>query len=131
MVVDVTNPLKPDYSGVATEGGPSAAEQLAGFLEGARVAKAFNTVFGALQADPKTQGSTIDALFATDDVEARQKLVQLIPSLGFRAVDAGPLNAARQMEALAWLNMRMQMQFGGDWRSTFVLIGAPVGATHE
>jgi predicted dinucleotide-binding enzyme len=117
VVVDVSNPLKPDYSGLATEGGPSAAEQLAGYLPGAHVAKAFNTLFGSLQADPTTLGTTVDALFATDDDEARRSLVDLISSLGFRPVDAGSLQAARQMESLAWLNMRMQIQYGGDWRS--------------
>ncbi len=55
----------------------------------------------------------------------------LIRSLGFRAVDTGSLNAARQMEALAWLNMRMQMAYGASWDSTFVLIGAPAGATGD
>jgi hypothetical protein len=35
------------------------------------------------------------------------------------------------MEALAWLNMRMQMAYGGSWDSTFVLIGAPAGATGD
>jgi predicted dinucleotide-binding enzyme len=129
VVVDVSNPLKPDYSGLAVEGGPSAAEQLAEQLPQARVAKAFNTLFGSLQADPSAQGTTVDALYATDDDEARRTLAHLITSLGFRPIDTGSLEAARQMEALAWLNMRMQMQFGGDWRSTFVLVGAPAKAT--
>ena len=128
VVIDVTNPLTPDYSGLATEGGPSAAEELAGLLAKAHVAKAFNTLFGALQAEPGALGHEIDALFATDDDAARTKVTALISSLGFRPIDAGSLNAARQMEALAWLNMRMQMQYGGDWRSTFVLLGAPAGA---
>jgi NADPH-dependent F420 reductase len=129
VVIDVTNPLKPDYSGLATDGGPSAAEQLAERLPEARVAKAFNTLFGSIQADPDAAGTTADALYATNDDEARRTIARLIASLGFRPVDAGSLDAARQMEALAWLNMRMQMQYGGDWRSTFVLVGAPDGAT--
>lgn len=129
VVIDVTNPLTPDYSGLATEGGPSAAERLAEKLPKARVAKAFNTLFGAVQANPDAFETTVDALFATDDPEARERLRQLIESLGFRPVDAGSLRAARQMEALAWLNMQLQMRYGGDWRSTFVLLGAPRGAT--
>ncbi len=128
VVVDVTNPLKPDYSGLATEGGPSAAEQLAVLLPGARIVKAFNTMFGSVQADPTALGTTLDALFATDDDIARTKVTALIGSLGFRPVDAGSLDAARQLEALAWLNMRIQMASGGDWRSSFVLVGAPLAA---
>lgn len=128
VVIDATNPLKPDYSGLATSG-PSAAEQLATLLPGAHVVKAFNTIFGSLQAEPGALGTKIDALFATDDEEARQKVAELIGSIGLRPVDAGPLEAARQMESLAWLNMRIQMRYGGDWRSTFVMLGAPVGST--
>jgi hypothetical protein len=128
VLIDVTNPLTPDYSSLATEGGPSAAEELAAMLDRAHVVKAFNTLFGALQAEPGAFGQPIDAIFATDHDDARHKVAALIASLGFRPIDAGSLNAARQMEALAWLNMRMQLQYGGDWRSAFVLLGAPEGA---
>lgn len=127
-VIDVTNPLKDDYSGLANEGAPSAAEQLAELLPEARVVKAFNTLFGAVQADPGTLGTTVDALFATSDDVARATVAELIGSLGLRPVNAGPLEAARQMEALAWLNMRMQLQSSGDWRATFVLVNAPEAA---
>jgi predicted dinucleotide-binding enzyme len=127
-VIDVTNPLKADYSGLANEGGPSAAEQLAELLPEARVVKAFNTLFGAVQADPGTLGTTVDALYATSDDVARATVAELITSLGLRPVNAGPLEAARQMEALAWLNMRMQLQSNGDWRATFVLVNAPEAA---
>ena len=129
VVVDVTNPITSDYSGLANAGGKSAAEEIAGRLTEAKVAKAFNTVFGALQAQPDALGAKVDALFATDDDDARRTLVGLIESIGFRPVDAGTLDAARQMEAMAWLNIRLQMQHQGDWRSTFVLLGAPEGAT--
>jgi predicted dinucleotide-binding enzyme len=44
-------------------------------------------------------------------------------------VNVGPLAAARELEAMAWLNIRLQMITGGDWRSTFVLLGAPAAPT--
>ena len=37
VVIDATNPLKPDYSGLATDGGPSGAERIATALPGAIV----------------------------------------------------------------------------------------------
>ena len=43
-VVDVTNPMKPDFSGLATEGS-SAAEEFQRRLPEAHVVKAFNTIF--------------------------------------------------------------------------------------
>ena len=131
VVIDATNPLRADFSGLATEGGPSAGEEIAEALPDARVAKAFNTLFASLQADPGAQGTTLDALFATDDDRARSVLRDLLTSMGFRAVDAGPLRNARELEALAWLNMKLQMAFSGAWNSGFVLVGAPSGATTE
>ncbi len=131
VVVDVSNPLTADYSGLATGGGPSAAEQLASLLPGARVVKAFNTVFASVQAHPDAHGARVDGLFATDDARARGIVSELLESAGFRPVDVGPLSAASQLESLAWLNIRMQLQFGGDWQSAFVVLGAPARSTAE
>jgi hypothetical protein len=131
LVIDVSNPLKPDYSGLATDGGASAAEQVAEALPDAHVAKAFNTVFASLQANPTTHGVVLDALYATDNERAGETLADVIRSIGFRPVNAGPLQSARQMEALAWLNMSLQMRTNGDWRSTFVLVGAPLAVTEQ
>ena len=128
VVIDVTNPVAPDYSGLATAGGPSGGERVAKLFGGARVAKAFNTVFASVQADPKAHGTTVDALIATDDDEARSTVAELASSIGFRPIDLGSLAAASEMEAIAWLNIRLQMQKNGDWRSSFVLVGAPEAA---
>jgi NADPH-dependent F420 reductase len=128
VVIDVTNPLTPDYSGLATAGGPSAAEHLAKQLPKAKVVKAFNTILGSVQADPKALGTTVDGLFATDDAGARAKVAELLRSAGFRPVDAGSLDAARQLEAMAFLNISMQMAFNGEWRSAFVIVNPPEAA---
>lgn len=128
IVIDTTNPLKPDYSGLTTDGSASAAEQVAAALPGARVVKAFNTLFAALQADPASFGTTLDALIAADDEAAKAVVVELAASIGFRPVVVGPLAAARELEALAWLNIGLQLRTGGDWRSTFVLVGAPAAS---
>lgn len=128
VVVDATNPLTPDYSGLATAGGPSAAEQLAEMLPDSKIVKAFNTLFGSVQADPEALGTTVDGLFATSDDEARDKITELLSSAGFRPVDAGRLGAARQLEALAFLNITMQVAFNGEWRSAFVIVNPPVAA---
>lgn len=130
VVIDVTNPLKSDLSGLSTTG-VSVAEELAQALPEAALVKGFNTLFGSLQADPTTHGQTIDALFATDDEQARATFTALATDLGFRAVHVGALAAARELEAMALLNIRLQVVSGGAWQSTFVLVGAPESVTVE
>lgn len=125
IVVDATNPLKPDYSGLATEGGPSAAERIASQLPGARVVKAFNTLFASIQANTAVHGQTVDGLLAGDDPDAKATVAELMKSIGLRPVDAGPLASARELESLAWLNISLQLRTGGDWNSSFVILGAP------
>jgi len=129
VVIDATNPIKADYSGLSTEAAGSGAERFAQLLEGAHVVKAFNTLFASVQADPGGHGSALDLLYATDDASAKAVVIALASSLGLRPVSVGPLAASRELEAMAWLNIRLQMISGGDWRSTFVLVDAPAAAT--
>ncbi len=129
IVIDVTNPLKADYSGLATEGGPSAAENFAAWLPGARLVKAFNTLFASVQADPTTLGVKIDALYATDDDTACIVVSDLLSSMGFRPVYVGPLARARELESIANLNIHLQIETKGDWRTSINLVGAPVAST--
>ena len=128
VVIDATNPIKPDYSGLATGDGPSGGEIVAAALPGARVVKAFNTVFASNQGNPAAQGTTLDALYATDDAEARATFASLASSIGFRPVHVGPLAAARELEAMAWLNIRLQMLTNGSWQTAYVLVSAPEAA---
>jgi predicted dinucleotide-binding enzyme len=128
VVIDATNPLKADYSGLATEGGPSGAERIAALLPGAIVAKAFNTLFAGVQGNPTVHGAVLDALYATDDEAAGRAVAELASSIGFRPVLVGPLAAARELESLAWLNIRLQMMNGGAWQTSYVLVAPPASA---
>ena len=129
VVIDTTNPIKPDFSGLSTDGGPSGAEHLAAMLPGAHVVKAFNTLFAGNQANPAGQGQVLDALYATDDDGARATVAALASSIGFRPIHVGPLAAARELEAMAWLNIRLQVITGGAWQTAFVLVSPPAAAT--
>ena len=125
VLIDATNPLKADFSGLATDGGPSGAERIAAGAGTAHVVKAFNTLFASVQANPALHGQVADALIAGDDAEAKATVATLVDSIGLRPIDAGPLAAARELETLAWLNIALQLRTGGNWNSSFVLIGAP------
>jgi 8-hydroxy-5-deazaflavin:NADPH oxidoreductase len=125
VVIDASNPLRPDYSGLDTADGLSGGERIAAILREAQVVKAFNTVFAGVQGNPGSFGTTLDALFATDDDEASTSFGTLATSLGFRPVRVGPLAAARELEAMAWLNIRLQMLNEGTWQTSFVLVNPP------
>jgi NADPH-dependent F420 reductase len=122
IIVDVTNPLKSDYSGIATFG-TSAAEQLQSKVPGARVVKAFNTVLASRQADPHVDGTAADAFVAANDEDAKARVLELARSMGFRPIDCGPLSMARHLESLAFLNIALQMRHGWPWQAAWKLVG--------
>jgi predicted dinucleotide-binding enzyme len=116
-VIDATNPIRPDYSGLATDG-RSGAEELQASLGGANVIKAFNTIFAANQANPTTD---IDGYVAGDDAKAKATVMGLVESMGFSPVDVGPLSAARHLEGMAWLNIGLNASNGWGWTSAWRL----------
>src|SRR5687767_6984244 len=112
-IIDVTNPLTPDYSGLATTG-TSAAEELQQRLPDASVVKAFNTIFASNQATPTAD---VDGFVAADDRDAKQQVMSLIDSMGFTPLDVGPLSAARYLEGMAFINIGLNAQNGWSWTS--------------
>lgn len=100
VVVDATNPLGAIDSG-------SGAERIAGWAPSARVVKAFNTTGWENMADPAYADGRAAMFVAADDPEAKARVRELAGELGFDAVDAGPLAAARELEALASLWIRL------------------------
>lgn len=106
VVVDITNPLTADYSGLTVGFESSAAEEIQKAFPKARVVKAFNTVFAqVLAAGPEVAGETVPVFVAGDDADARTLVREFARSLGFRDIDAGPVKNARYLEPLAGLNI--------------------------
>jgi 8-hydroxy-5-deazaflavin:NADPH oxidoreductase len=127
IVIDPSNPLKPDYSGLALSDS-SGAEELARLLPRSKVVKAFNTLFAGNTANPQALGLQLDSLFATDDEAAKDAVCGLSSSIGFRPIHIGPLAASRELEAMAWLNIRLQMVSNGNWNTAFALVSPPEAA---
>ncbi len=122
VVVDATNPLKADYSGLATNG-TSGAETIQAQVPGARVVKAFNTAFASRQADPAVSGLRADGYVAGDDEDAKATVLGLAEGIGFNPVDVGGLAMARYLEGMAWLNISLQMKNGWSWQAGWKLVG--------
>lgn len=123
VVVDATNPIKADYSGLATSD-RSGAEEIQAKVPNARVVKAFNAVLAARQTDPKVAGGLrVDGYVAADDEAAKAIVLGLVEAIGLNPVDAGELAKARELEALAWLNISLQMRHGWGWQASWKLVG--------
>jgi len=97
VIIDITNPISPDATGLVTPAGSSGAQEIAkGAPAGAHVVKAFNTLFGHVLA----RGGRLDAFIAADDPEAKARVSTFIASLGLRPLDVGGLQMASTLEAL-------------------------------
>ncbi|WP_395685541.1 NADPH-dependent F420 reductase [Caenimonas koreensis] len=106
VVIDITNPLTPDYMGLTIGHSTSAAEQIVLAVPGAQVVKGFNTLFAqVLSAGAQLGGEKVTVFVASDSERAKQTAVSLAESMGFKTMDAGGLKNARYLEPLAGLNI--------------------------
>ncbi len=113
IVVDVTNPLTEDYSGLSIGHTTSAAEEIARLVPGAAVVKAFNTVFAQVYTTGLDFGGRrIPVYVAADDADAKASVSRLATEAGFDPVDAGPLTNARLLEPLAAMNIQFGYALG-------------------
>ncbi len=117
IVIDCTNPLKPDLSGLEIGHTTSAAEQVAGWARGAKVCKAFNTTGFNIMAEPVINGVRTVMFVCGDDAAAKQAVLKLAADVGFDPVDAGPLTQARLLEpwAMLWISLAFQGAAGRDF----------------
>lgn len=108
-VIDCTNPLLHDLTGLALGHTTSAAEEIANMAPGAHVVKAFNSAFAEIyQSDSRLFGSRMPTMFyCGDDAAAKKNVAKLIWEIGFEPADAGPLRSARYLEPLAMLMIQL------------------------
>jgi predicted dinucleotide-binding enzyme len=112
IIIDVSNPVAPDLSGLVTAPGTSGAQEIAkGAPAGAHVVKAFNTLFGHVLAREGRR----DVFIAADDAAAKARVSSFIESLGLRAFDVGELRMAQSLESLGWLMINLARNGAGTW----------------
>jgi predicted dinucleotide-binding enzyme len=101
IVIDAMNPYRPD-GGFFDLGGSTSSEEVLKRIPGARLVKAFNTIYyvhlaGRGRKDlPADERHTI--YVAGDDVEAKKVVARLIEEIGFAAVDTGSLREGGRMQ---------------------------------
>jgi 8-hydroxy-5-deazaflavin:NADPH oxidoreductase len=101
IVIDAMNPYRPD-GGFYDLAGSTSSEVVLKRLPGARLVKAFNTIYYQHLASrgrkdlPSEERHTI--YVAGDDAEAKEIVIDLIEQIGFAAIDTGSLREGGRMQ---------------------------------
>lgn len=107
ILVDISNPITEDFKGLRIGHTTSAAEELQGLAPGAKVVKAFNTIFAELLPAEARAGRSapVQVFVAGDDAAAKKAVSEVAAKGGFEPVDSGPLTNARYLEPVGELNI--------------------------
>jgi 8-hydroxy-5-deazaflavin:NADPH oxidoreductase len=106
LLVDITNPVAPDYTSFVTPGDSFGAQEIAKVAPAdADIVKAFNTQFSHVLAAGPVEGHPLDVFIAGDDAQAKARVSAFIESLGLRPMDTGPLLMARTLEYVCLLSL--------------------------
>ena len=124
VVIDATNHIDLENPG-AVLSELSNAEEIQKRHPKVRVVKAFNYAFSVRMADPTVNGAKLEGFVAGDDQAAKEIVLELVESIGFRPIDAGPLVMARVLEGMALLNVSLQIRHGWPWQNGWKLVGPP------
>jgi 8-hydroxy-5-deazaflavin:NADPH oxidoreductase len=123
IVVDITNPVDFSTMSPAVAPGTSGTEEIARVAPaGSKVVKAFNTTFAGTLVAGQVAGQPLDVFIAGDDADAKSTLSQVVEAGGLRAIDAGPLQRARQLEALGLLHMAVQFTLNTGFQTAVKLL---------
>ena len=116
IILDATNPLEADLSGLAVDSSTSAAQEIANLASGAAVVKAFNSTGAGNFGNPGFGSQAASMLICGDDDDAKATVAELTESLGFDVVDAGPLANAGLLESLAllWIKLAYVVDLGPE-----------------
>jgi predicted dinucleotide-binding enzyme len=98
IVIDATNPLKPDLSGLLIYGDNSGGEQIAKWASKAKVVKALNSAFAKVMEHPEINGVKSMMLIAGDDLSALNTVAELVDDLGFQSQKMNGISNSRLLE---------------------------------
>ncbi|MEH1128873.1 NADPH-dependent F420 reductase [Micromonospora sp. CPCC 206061] len=123
IVVDLTNPLNFEtFDELVVPADSSAAAEIAAALPASRVLKAFNTNFAGSLVSGTVDGQPTTVLVAGDDAEAKALLSGVVSAAGLRAIDAGGLTRARELEAVGFLQLALAVTEKISWTGGFAVV---------
>jgi predicted dinucleotide-binding enzyme len=111
-VIDITNPIKADFSGLSIGHTTSAAEELQAAAPGAKVVKGFNTIFASLFDTPAAATASVPVFVAGNDAAAVETVAAIATAAGFAVEKVGGLDGARLIEPVGMLNIRFGYGLG-------------------
>ncbi|QPZ38518.1 NADPH-dependent F420 reductase [Paramicrobacterium chengjingii] len=121
-VVDITNPVDfESFDSLVVPSDSSKTAEIAAKLPDTAVLKAFNTNFAATLIGGTVGTVQTAVLIAGDDTEAKSVLSDVVISGGLRAVDAGSLKRARELESLGFLQLTLAAGEKTSWTTGFAL----------
>ena len=129
ILIDCTNPLRPDFQWLEDDYQVSGAERIAAWAEGASVFKTLNHTGYNNMANPVYPNGQAVMFVCGDDQAGMPTVLQLVGELGFDAVDAGGLKVARLLEPLAmlWIQLAMGEGFGREIAFALLRRAGPAG----
>jgi predicted dinucleotide-binding enzyme len=85
------------------------------------VIKAFNTNFAATLASGTIGDQPTTVLIAGDDADAKNTLAEVVTAAGLRAIDAGSLRRARELESVGFLSITLAAAEKISWTGGFAV----------
>jgi predicted dinucleotide-binding enzyme len=129
ILIDCTNPVRPDFQWLEDDYEVSGAERIAAWAKGASVFKTLNHTGANNMANPVYPDGRPVMFVCGDDQAAKPAVLQLVEELGFDAVDAGELKVARLLEPLAmlWIHLAMRQGLGREIAFALLRRAGPAG----
>jgi hypothetical protein len=112
IVIDISNPITADFKGLTIGHSTSAAEEIQKLVPGAKVVKAFNTIFAELLPTESRVGRKVQVFIAGDDETAKAKVSDLVMAAEFEPVDSGALYNSRFLEPMGEMNILLGFFLG-------------------
>ncbi|MEU6139496.1 NAD(P)-binding domain-containing protein [Streptomyces sp. NPDC047081] len=132
VLLDCSNPVGPGFR-LLTEGGASAAQQLATAAPGAHVVKAFNLCHEDVwrMRPPVFDGRPLAVPVCGDDETALGRVRELVQDVGCEPVAGGGLERAGLLEATAALFIALWVGEGADAQAIAPPLAYAAGPSHE
>lgn len=122
-VVDITNPVNFEtFDSLVVAPGSSKAAEIQAALPDSTVLKAFNTNFAATLASKHVGDEQTAVLIAGNSADAKASLAAALTKAGVKAVDAGSLKRAVELEALGFLQVTLAAGEKTSWTTGFALL---------